>query len=67
MPDAKKIGLRLRELRGNIARSFVADACGVSVSALSMYENGDRIPRDDVKVRIAKFFGKSVQQIFYAD
>lgn len=64
MPDGKKIGERLRKLRGNLTREFVAKACGVSVSALSMYENGDRIPRDNIKVRIAKLFGKNVQQIF---
>ena len=46
MLDAKEIGCRLRELRGNISRETVADAVGISVSAISMYENGERIPRD---------------------
>ncbi|MDD6134042.1 helix-turn-helix transcriptional regulator [Selenomonas sp. FC4001] len=67
MPDKNKIGERLRQLRGHLPRESVANACGVSLSALSMYENGERIPRDEVKVRFAKFFGKSVQAIFFAD
>ena len=64
MPDKNKVGERLRQLRGRIPRESVANACDVSLSALSMYENGKRIPRDEVKVRLAKFFGKSVQAIF---
>ena len=35
MLDAKEIGCRLRELRGNIPRETVADAVGISVSAIS--------------------------------
>lgn len=29
-----------------------------------MYENGERIPRDDIKIRIAQYFQRSVQEIF---
>lgn len=29
-----------------------------------MYERGERVPRDDLKMRIAKYFGVSVQEIF---
>ena len=42
----------------------VADALEISVSALFMYERGERIPRDQVKKRIALYFGKSVEEIF---
>ncbi|MBS5414101.1 helix-turn-helix transcriptional regulator [Anaerostipes sp.] len=65
MLDAKEIGCRLRELRGNIPRETVADAVGISVSAISMYENGERIPRDVVKVKLASYYGRSVQEIFF--
>ena len=63
MLDAKEIGCRLRELRGNIPRETVADAVGISVSAISMY--GERIPRDVVKVKLASYYGRSVQEIFF--
>ena len=65
MLDAKEIGYRLRELRGNTSRETVADAVGISVSAISMYENGERIPRDVVKVKLASYYDRSVQEIFF--
>lgn len=65
MPEPKEIGERLRKLRGEIDRSIVAQKCEISVSALSMYENGLRVPRDGIKIRLAKFYGKTVESIFY--
>mgnify|MGYP004543752539 CR=1 FL=1 len=59
------IARRLVELRGNESREAVAAAVGVSISAISMYENGERIPRDDVKIRFAKYYKKTVQEIFF--
>ncbi|MGN1205510.1 MAG: helix-turn-helix transcriptional regulator [Eubacterium sp.] len=59
------IAKRLVELRGEETRENVAAAVGVSISAISMYENGERIPRDDVKIRFAKYYKKSVQEIFF--
>ena len=61
------IGDRLRELRGQRSEADVAREVGITQSALSMYENDKRIPRDAVKVRLAKAFGTSVEAIFYAD
>jgi transcriptional regulator with XRE-family HTH domain len=66
MPDAKDVGQRLRTLRGNLSRRKVAELCGISVSALTMYENGERMPRDEVKVKLAELYGKSVGAIFFA-
>jgi DNA-binding XRE family transcriptional regulator len=56
---------RLARLRGNTPREEVAKAIGVSVSALQMYENGQRIPRDEIKLRIAAHYKKTVQEIFF--
>lgn len=63
--NAKTIGERLLKLRGSKSREDVAHAVGVSVSAMSMYENGERIPRDKIKIRLADFYGQSVQEIFF--
>lgn len=60
------IARKLIELRGNRTQAQVADAIGVSVSAYGMYEIGQRMPSDEVKVRIAKFHKKSVQSIFFS-
>lgn len=63
--NADLIAKRLVELRGNIPRELVAKECEITVSALSNYENGIRIPRDEVKLKIAKFYKKSVESIFF--
>jgi DNA-binding XRE family transcriptional regulator len=63
--DAKAISKRLIQLRGEKTQEEVAKAVGISKSALSMYENGSRIPRDEIKIRIAKYYHKSVQVIFF--
>lgn len=63
--DNKKIGKRLVKLRGSKTQEEVAKAINISVSALSMYENGSRIPRDNIKIRIASYYGKPISSIFY--
>lgn len=60
-----EIGARLRALRGEKTRAEVAAAVGVSVSALQMYENGARVPRDQTKMEIAVYFGSTVEDIFF--
>ena len=43
----------------------VAKAVGVTKSAIQMYECGQRVPRDSVKVELSKFYGVSVQRLFF--
>ncbi len=45
----------------------LAKELNVSCSSLGKYERGERTPRDNVKRRIAAYFGKTVQEIFYDD
>lgn len=59
------IGQRLRDLRGDTPRAEVADAVGISISALTMYETGQRVPRDQIKVKLAEFYDSTVQDIFF--
>ena len=63
--NGKLIGVRLQRLRGKQSREQVANAIGISVSAISMYENGERIPRDSIKIKYANYFNKTVQEIFF--
>lgn len=58
------IGNRLRALRGEKTIKEVADDVSVSVSALTMYELGNRIPRDEIKIRLANYYNQSVESIF---
>lgn len=64
--NAKEIGQKLINLRGLRSQEEVATAVGTSVSAIGMYERGERIPRDEIKIKIAKYYQTSVQDIFFA-
>ena len=61
----EKIAAKLRELRGDKSREEVANAVGISVSAIQMYENGARIPRDEIKIKLAQYYGTTVARIFF--
>lgn len=65
--DSKKIGKRLKELRGKKTLATVAVDLGVTPMAVSLWERGERIPNDEMKVRIAQYYGRSVAFIFFKD
>lgn len=59
-------GNNLRALRGDKTQDEIAKDIGITRSSWAMYEREERIPRDEVKIRIAQYFGKTVQEIFFA-
>lgn len=63
------IGTKLKALRAEKKKSQqqAADDLSITKSALAMYERGDRIPRDEVKVRIAAYYGETVQSLFFSE
>ena len=61
------VGEKLKELRGNKSQSKIAADIGITKSSWAMYEKNERTPRDEVKVAIANYFKKSVQEIFFAN
>lgn len=63
--DRKEIGSRLLRLRGTRPQHKVAAELGISQNALSMYERGERIPRDEIKLKLAQYYGTTVQEIFF--
>ena len=67
--NGKHIGEILIELRTKKGKTVTEAAkdLDISTSALSMYENGERIPRDNIKIRIANYYDKSVASIFFAN
>jgi transcriptional regulator with XRE-family HTH domain len=56
---------RLVLARGNTTRKEVCQALKISRSALAMYENGNRVPRDETKIRMAKLYGTTVEALLY--
>lgn len=67
MPNKKAVGERLRKLRGTRSRSDVADALDVTVQAIWLWESGQRMPGDSMKIKIADYYRRSVANIFYKD
>lgn len=65
--DSNTIAKKLIDLRGNKSQETVSKAVGISISALSMYENGLRVPRDEIKIRLAQYYNVSVQSLFFAN
>lgn len=63
--DVVRIGKKLKKLRGSTPVEEFAKALGVSQSTVSMWEIGQRIPRDEMKIKIANHYGVSVESIFF--
>ncbi len=58
-------GKNLVDLRGKKTQSEVANAIGIATSTLGMYETEQRIPRDSIKIKLANYYGTTVQEIFF--
>ena len=56
---------KLIELRGERTQTEIANGVGIAQSTYAMYETGRRTPTDEIKIKIAKYYGKSVQEIFF--
>jgi transcriptional regulator with XRE-family HTH domain len=67
MPDRTVVGERLKELRGSRTQAEVAKALDVTAMAVSQWENGLRMPNDDMKVKIAAYYKRTVMSIFFRD
>lgn len=67
MKTAKEIGQELSAMRGSTQRKSVAEACGISESAIQMYENGERVPRDEIKVALAAYYHTTVGYLFFGE
>jgi transcriptional regulator with XRE-family HTH domain len=61
------IGQRLRRLRGDESLESVAKSIGISQKSLADYEAGRRVPRDEVKSRLASHYGQSVADLFFQE
>ncbi|QFY03492.1 helix-turn-helix domain-containing protein (plasmid) [Bacillus cereus] len=63
----ERVAENLINLRNGRSREEVAKAIGIriSISTLQMYENGQRIPRDNIKIKLANFYGVTVQTIIF--
>ena len=56
---------RLIKARGDMRRKEATGRRGISLAALSMYESGSRVPRDELKIKMAKLYGTTVGYLFF--
>lgn len=63
------IGQRIKSLREGLglSREQFSNEVGITLSAVSMYENGQRIPRDEIKVKIARVLKTSIEALFFTE
>lgn len=66
MPSREEIGKRLRVLRGSKTLETVGKDLNVSAMAVSLWERGERIPNDEMKVKIAVYYNTTVNGLFFA-
>lgn len=66
--NKKEIGQKLKDLRmqKNISQIQMSRELGIPQSTIASYERGARVPVDSIKIEIADYFGKSVEEIFFA-
>lgn len=67
MIDPVSIGNKIKHLRESLgmSRESFCTNVGITLSALSMYENGQRVPRDEIKVKIARTLKTTVEALFF--
>ncbi len=58
---------KLKKLREdkNLTQNEAAKLIGVTSSALGNYEQGTRVPRDEIKKKISDFYGVSIESLFF--
>ncbi len=57
----------LISLRGKRTQKEIAKELNISVQMYSALENGTRFPGKDLLHRISKFYGRSIEEIFFLD
>lgn len=55
MIQKETTGMILRKLRGDRTQEEIAAILGITKSSWAMYERDERVPRDEVKIRMGYF------------
>ena len=56
----------LIELRGDRTRVDIANDLGITQQGLGMIERGERTPRPELMKRIADYYNKTVDELFFS-
>lgn len=63
------LGMKLKALRQAHKKTQEQAAMDLKItkSALAMYERDERVPRDEVKIRIAKYYNEPIETLFFSE
>lgn len=61
--DTLATNLRVQRARTNVRQQDVAEVTGIDQAALSQYENGTRVPSIETVVRLADYYGVSLDSL----
>lgn len=53
-------------LRGKRTQKEIAQELSISISMYSAVENGTRFPGKDLLKKLSKFYGKSIEELFFS-
>ena len=61
------VGRRIRDARvaAGLSVKDLARECGVSRSAVAMYENDLRVPTDKIKRKLAEILNRGIEELFF--
>lgn len=60
-----KDNLKFLRKRKGLSQTEISRDLGINVSTYNAWETGQNIPRDEMKVKIADYYGLSVGYIFF--
>ena len=63
------LGESLKSLRTQkkVSLDQVAEDLGLTRQAIHNYEADIRIPRDEIKIKLANYYGVGIEELFYKD
>ena len=66
MTQLEAMAAALIRARGGTPKEEVCQAVGITLKSLEAYESGQRVPRDSIKYRLAKYYHKGLGELFFA-
>ena len=57
---------KMVSLRGDRTQKQIAKELGIPVSTYAMIELGERFPRRDLQIKLARFFQTTVDELFFS-
>ena len=61
----KEINHTMKRLRGDKSQRKVANELKIPVSTYAMIELGNRFPRQELQLKLANYFGTTVDELFF--